>query len=372
MRVAGQPQIEARFSGGVGGFPLDVDFTAPAQGITALFGPSGCGKTTVLRCIAGLIQLRGRLNVAGEVWQDDTTGTFRKPHERHVGYVFQEASLFAHMTVRHNLLYGAQRAGDGEYPHALSFDDTVNLLGLERLLERAPAALSGGERQRVALGRALLSRPRLLLMDEPLAALDRMTKEEILPYLETLHRSLSTPIVYVSHDISEVERLADTLVLMDQGRVRAAGPLAVLQADPALPLLRAPEAAVVLEGRVSEIDAKYQLTSFAVAGGALIVPGRHGSVGSPWRLRISATDVSFVRMLPEETTALNALPVRIISVAPHSDTDAQVNLVAALGEEGSGDRIVGRITRKSYDLMQLEPGTSVYAQIKSVALLASR
>jgi molybdate transport system ATP-binding protein len=372
MTAPGHSQIQARFAGQIGGFTLNVDFTAPAHGITALFGPSGCGKTTVLRCIAGLSALPGRLNVAGDVWQDDASGTYRKPHERHVGYVFQEASLFAHLSVRRNLLYGAQRAGAGGDRSRLSFDDTVDLLGLARLLDRAPATLSGGERQRVALGRALLSQPRLLLMDEPLAALDRMTKDEVLPYLETLHHTLATPIIYVSHDIGEVERLADTLVLMENGRVRAAGPLAVLEADPELPLLRAREAAMVLEGRVSDIDTHYQLTSFAVAGGALIVPGRHGSVGSAWRLRISATDISFVRKPPEETTALNCLPVRIVSVAPHSDGDAQVNLVVALGEDGTGDKIVGRITRKSYELLKLDPGTAVYAQIKSVALLASR
>jgi molybdate transport system ATP-binding protein len=364
--------IEANFNGTLGAFALDVAFTAPTRGITALFGPSGCGKTTVLRCMAGLSRLAGRLKVADEIWQDDATGTFRKPHQRRVGYVFQEASLFPHLSVRNNLLYGAQRAGEDGGPEPLSFDDTVSLLGIAPLLDRAPDALSGGERQRVAVGRALLSRPRLLLMDEPLAALDRPTKEEILPYLEALHESLSIPILYVSHDIGEVERLADTLVLLDKGRVRAVGPLAALEADPTLPLLRAPEAAVTLEGRISAIDDRYALTSLAVAGATLLVPGRRGRVGSKWRLRIGASDVSLVRKPVEETTALNCLPVRIVSVAPPDGDDAQVNLVVAFGEDGSGARIVARVTRKSCEILALEPGLSLFAQIKSVALMSSR
>lgn len=363
--------IEATFSGTLGSFSLDVAFSAPARGITALFGHSGCGKTTVLRCMAGLSRLTGRLKVGDKVWQDDATRTFRKTHQRHVGYVFQEASLFPHLSVRGNLLYGAHRGGDDGGSGPLSFDDTVSLLGIGHLLDRAPAALSGGERQRVAVGRALLSRPRLLLMDEPLAALDRPTKEEILPYLEALHESLSIPIIYVSHDIGEVERLADILVLLERGRVRAVGPLAALEADPALPLLRAPEAAVTLEGRVCAIDERYALTSFSVDGGTLLVPGRRGSPGSTWRLRISASDVSLVRKPVEETTALNCLPVRIVSVAPPDGDDAQVNLVVALGENGSGARIVARVTRKSRETLALEPGLSLFAQIKSVALIAS-
>jgi molybdate transport system ATP-binding protein len=364
--------IAANFNGRLGAFALDVAFTAPAHGITALFGPSGCGKTTVLRCMAGLSRLKGRLKVADEIWQDDATSTFRKPHQRHVGYVFQEASLFAHLSVRGNLLYGAHRAGADGGPEPLSFDDTVSLLGIGPLLDRAPDALSGGERQRVAVGRALLSRPRLLLMDEPLAALDRSTKEEILPYIEALHESLSIPILYVSHDIGEVERLADTLVLLERGRVRAIGPLATLEADPALPLLRAPEAAVTLEGHVTAIDDRYALTSLAVPGATLLVPGRRGREGSHWRLRIGASDVSLVRKPVEETTALNCIPVRIVSIAPPDGDDAQVNLVVGFGEDGSGARIVARVTRKSCETLGLQPGLSLFAQIKSVALMAAR
>lgn len=362
--------IGAEFAGAIGAFSIDVAFTAPGFGVTALFGPSGCGKTTVLRCMAGLTRLAGRLKVGDELWQDDSSGTFLKPYQRRVGYVFQEASLFPHLSVRDNLLYGAKRATADDRSVSISFDDTVSMLGIGHLLERAPGGLSGGERQRVAVGRALLSRPRLLLMDEPLAALDRLTKEEILPYLEALRTTLSIPIVYVSHDMSEVERLADTLVLLENGRALAVGPLAELEADPGLPLLRAPEAAVTLEARVSSVDERYMLTTLAIDGGALIVPGRRGAIGRKARLRIAASDVSFVRAPIAETSVLNYLPVRIVSLAPPDGDDGQINLVAAIGEDGRGARIVGRITRKSREVLGLEPGVLIYAQIKSVALLA--
>ncbi len=207
-------RVEAHFSGRIGGFALDVGFAAPETGVTALFGPSGCGKTTVLRCIAGLERLEyGHFSLsATEVWQDGFR--FLPPHRRAVGYVFQEASLFPHLSVTANLRFGQKRAAD----RGIVFDEVVTLLGLSRLLGRVPARLSGGERQRVAIGRALLSQPRLLLMDEPLSALDRISKDEILPYLERLYDALSIPVIYVSHDLAEVERLADHLVLLSAGR----------------------------------------------------------------------------------------------------------------------------------------------------------
>lgn len=364
--------VEARFAGKLGAFELDLAFQAPMRGITALFGPSGCGKTTILRCVAGLTHLAGRLAVGSDVWQDDDAGTFRRTHARPIGYVFQEASLFPHLSVRGNLLYGARRASRNTDASALDFDDVVDLLGIAHLLERAPLALSGGERQRIAVGRALLARPRLLLLDEPLAALDRGTKDEILPYFDELHENLSIPMFYVSHDIVEVERLADTLVLLDRGRVLACGPLSALEADPGLPLLRAPDAAATLEGCVARLDEAYGLTELSVAGGTLVVPGRHGGPGTVRRLRVSASDVSFARAQPVDTTILNCLAARIVSVTAHNHDDARVNVVAALGEDGSGAKIIGRITRKSLEILALEPGATVFAQIKSVALMASR
>jgi molybdate transport system ATP-binding protein len=350
---------------------LDVAFEAPMQGVTALFGPSGCGKTTILRCIAGLQRLSGHLSVNGKIWQDSRRGVFRKPHERQIGYVFQEPSLFPHLTVRDNLLYGARRAVQNGAGQIIKEDEVVALLGIERLLARAPHALSGGERQRVAVGRALLSQPRLLLMDEPLAALDRASKDEILPYFEALHAHLSIPIFYVSHDLSEIERLADTLILLNRGRIAASGPLAMLQADPSLPLLSAPEAAITINGQVSKRDETYALTTFDVSGGMLLVPGLHGSPGRPMRLRIAASDVSFSLAPPVDTTVLNCLPCRILSVTVQKNGSGQADIVAGLGEDGAGAQIVARITRKSQEALRLAEGKVVFAQIKSVALLAS-
>ena len=361
--------IDARFSGALGSFTLDVAINVPMRGVTALYGPSGCGKTTILRCLAGLQRLPGRLTVAGEVWQDDGQGIFRAPHERSIGYVFQEASLFAHLSVRSNLLFGHRRALKAGLREEIRLDDVVELLGIGHMLERSPSHLSGGERQRVAVGRALLSQPRLLLMDEPLSALDRLTKDEILPYFEALHEKLSIPIIYVSHDISEVERLADTLVLMDRGRVLATGPLSDLEADPALPLARAPDAAVTLEGTIAEIDPVYALTSLSVPGGSLIVPGRRGEIGQRRRLKISASDVSFTLVAPVSTTIQNCLPARIISVDLQDAGRIQMNIVARLGENDTGARIVARVTRKSQEALRLVPGTRVFVQIKSVALV---
>jgi molybdate transport system ATP-binding protein len=367
----GEATIELAFAGRLGGFSLDVAFAAPMRGITALFGPSGSGKTTILRCIAGLQRLSGRLRVGDEIWQDDRNHTFRPPHRRRVAYVFQEPSLFPHLSVRNNLLFGARRVTGDRGLGRLDLTEIVSLLGIGRLLDRAPAALSGGERQRVAIGRALLSQPCILLMDEPLAALDRPTKEEILPYLEALHEQLAVPIVYVSHDIGEVERLADSLVLIDDGRVVASGTLPALQSDAGLPLLQAPEAAVTLEGTITACDEVYALTNVSVVGGTFVVPGRHGAVGARCRLRIGASDVSFTRTPPAATTILNCLAARIASVTRQDGDDVQVNIVAALGNAGAGARIIGRVTRKSQETLGLAAGQSVFVQVKSVALLAS-
>lgn len=364
--------ISVAFRGRVGSFQLDVAFAAPMRGITALFGPSGCGKTTVLRCVAGLERLPGRLVVGGDVWQDGAAGMFLAPHRRQIGYVFQDACLFPHLSVRDNLLYGARRAGLGAKPTcAPDLASIVGMLGLSHLLDRSPARLSGGERQRVAVGRALLSRPRVLLMDEPLAALDRMTKDEILPYFETLHETLALPIIYVSHDMGEIERLADTLVMMSGGRIVASGPLRALQTDPALPLLTAPDATVVIDGRIQALDPEFDLTLFAVDGGVVMVAGRLGSVGELRRLRIAASDVSLSRRADTDSTILNSLPARIAAIDP-AGTTAHVNVVLALGEEGRGARIVARITRKSLAGLGLTVTDMVYAQLKGVALVAAK
>ena len=364
--MTGSALIDARFHGGFGGFALDVGFVAPARGITALFGPSGCGKTTVLRCVAGLQRLAdGFFALDGEVWQDGAR--FLPPHRRPVGYVFQEASLFALLSVRANLLYGHRRTVGRGTPEAIGFDEVVGLLGLDHLLERAPLRLSGGERQRVAIGRALLAQPKLLLMDEPLAALDRFSKDEILPYLERLHSTLSVPVLYVSHDIAEVERLADHLVLLEGGRVTAAGALEDLQADPALPIARMPEAGVTLPATVESFEAAYGLATLALAGGRLLVPGTAEAPGRARRVRIAASDVSLARAPSAGSTILNVLPARILAAEPQDGV--QVMVAVALGAEGRGARLLARVTRKSWDALGLAPGQAVFAQIKGVALV---
>jgi molybdate transport system ATP-binding protein len=360
--------IVARFHGTLGAFVLDAGFEAPMQGVSAIFGPSGCGKTTLLRCIAGLQQLKdGYLSIGGEVWQDGAD--FRPAYERSVGYVFQEASLFPHLSVRRNLLYGYRRAVRRGTEEATRFDDVVALLGMAGLLERSPLRLSGGERQRVAVGRALLAQPRLLLMDEPLAGLDRLSKDEILPYLEALHTGLSIPILYVSHDIAEVERLADHLVLMQAGHVVACGPLQDLQADPRLPVARLPEASVALNASVTHYDPEYGLTTLAVDGGTIVVPGQHGAPGTLQRVRVRASDVSLAVERPSPSTILNVLPARV--AAAEAQDAAQVNVVIRLGAAGQGARLLARVTRKSWEALGIRPGDLVHAQVKSVALVAA-
>ena len=357
--------LVARFHGALGRFTLDVAFEAPGRGITALFGPSGCGKTSVLRCVGGLQRLEGRFALDGDVWQDERS--FRPTHKRPIGYVFQEASLFPHLSVRANLLFGHRRTVGRGVPESIRFDDVADLLGLGRLLDRSPEHLSGGERQRVAIGRALLSQPRLLLMDEPLAALDRFSKEEILPYLERLHGVLSVPVLYVSHDIAEVERLADHLVLLREGRVVVAGPMQELQADPALPIARMPEAGATLPAVVEGHDEAYGLTLLGLDGGRLLVPGALGNVGTRRRVRIAASDVSLARHPQTGSTILNVLPARIVAAERHDDV--QVMAVVALGDGGQGARMLARVTRKSWDALELAPGQDVFAQIKGVALV---
>jgi molybdate transport system ATP-binding protein len=358
--------IHVCFRGNLGRFQLDAAFEVPARGVTALFGPSGCGKTTVLRCMAGLTHLRdGYCSIAGDIWQDGAL--FRPVHERRLGYVFQEASLFSHLSVKKNLLYGAPKYTS---LHTIRFDEVVDLLAIGELLERSPRNLSGGERQRVAIGRALLSQPRILLMDEPLSALDKLTKDEILPFLERLHESLDLPVIYVSHDMSEIERLSDQLVLMESGRVLAIGPISHLQSDPNLPLLRSRDAAVSLDARVEAFDAPDGMATLAVAGGRFLVPSGSAQPGDHQRLRILAGDVSLAREPPNQSTIVNILRARILSA--EETGDHQMTAVLGLGESGDGARLLSRVTRRSWRLLELAPGLNVYAQVKGVALVRQR
>jgi molybdate transport system ATP-binding protein len=357
--------IRAAFRGELGRFLLDASFSVPATGVTALFGPSGCGKTAVLRCIAGLQHLTdGFCAVDSDVWQD--RAAFRRPHERPIGYVFQEASLFPHLSVRRNLLYGAPRREPTSASESIAFDEVSELLGLGTLLDRSPQNLSGGERQRVAIGRALLSQPKLLLMDEPLSGLDRMTKDEILPFLERLHERFLLPVIYVSHDMTEIESLADHLVLMEAGRVVASGPLMAMQSDPTLPLVKARDAAVSLDATVELYDPRYGLITLAVNGGRFIFPAPRGNPGERRRVRVVAGDVSLALEPPSSSTILNSLPARILSKTAVGDHELVA--VLSLGASGEGERVLARVTRRSWDQLGLAEGQSVHAQVKSVAL----
>ncbi len=353
--------ISCRFTGTFGGFGLDAAFETPAQGVTALFGPSGCGKTSVLRCIAGLQKVHdGYCRIGASLWQDGAN--FLPTWKRPVGYVFQEASLFPHLSVKQNLLYGAPRGGE----RAVHFDEVTELLGVTRLIDRMPRHLSGGERQRVAIGRALLSEPRLLLMDEPLAALDRETKDEILPFLDRLHDRLSMPIIYVSHDISEVERFADRIVLMRQGRVIANGALADVMSNPDLPLARAREASVVMEAEVTGYDAAYGLARLRVAGGEILAPSAPLEPQQRRRIRIGAGDVSLALEHAHQTTILNILSARIASATQLPTGDMLA--VLHLGESGEGAALLARVTRRSWETLQLRVGLAVFAQVKGVSM----
>ena len=378
--------IDARLTLARRDFTLDVALQLPERGITALFGPSGCGKTTVLRALAGLERAAGRVALGDEVWQDDASGQWRPTHQRPLGYVIQEAALFPHLDVRANLAYGRKRsrAADGlatDDPAASGFalDSVIDLLGIAPLMARRPATLSGGERQRVAIARALATAPRLLLMDEPLAALDAPRKAEILPYLERLHRTLALPIVYVTHAMDEVARLADHLVLLDAGRVRAAGPLAELLAQPDLPLARQDDAGVVIAATVAEHDRAYGLSRVQFEGGTLWVGQTSAAPGEGVRARVLARDVSVTRQAPLQTSVINVLPVVLESMQADRSTALLQLRVGHAGGDAGGDagraagptpvRLLARITRRSGDTLALQPGDALFAQIKGVALM---
>jgi molybdate transport system ATP-binding protein len=362
-------RIRAEFRNVLGGFTLDTAFEAPAKGLTALFGPSGCGKTTIIRCMAGLARVKdGYCSIDGEVWQD-REGTFLPTYKRPLGYVFQEASLFPHLSVRRNLLFGAPKKKSKDRPQ-IDFDEVVDLLGLRPLLDRSPTNLSGGERQRVGIGRALLTQPKLLLMDEPLSALDRKTKNEILPFIEKLRDHFAVPIFYITHDLTEVERLADQVVLIDKGRVVMAGELAELQSNPDSPLAASREAAVSLKGAVISFEPRYGLLNLSIPGGVLIAPSPPAEIGETRRIRILASDVSLAREHPGRSSILNVLPASVVAMKSLDSYETLV--VVALGEGGDGARLLSRMTRKSAEELGLAKGQRVFAQVKSVALAAGR
>ena len=335
--------IHARLSLARPDFTLDVQLALPGHGVTALFGPSGCGKTTCLRALAGLERARGSVQVNGEVWQDDAT-------------------LFAHLDVRRNMEYGLRRQPPAR--RRVSLEQAVELLGLGALLPRMPHTLSGGERQRVAIARALATSPRVLLMDEPLAALDAGRKAEVMPYLERLQRSLDIPVLYVSHSSDEVARLASHLVLLQAGRVTAQGPTAELMARLDLPLAHGDAAAALVQGRVPAHDAHDQLLTVAIDSGQIqLASGRPRAMGESVRLRVLARDVSLARTRAADSSILNLLPARITQLA--DDGPGQV-LVAL---DVVGTTLLARITLRSCRTLALAVGDEVFAQVKGVALV---
>ncbi len=353
--------IQARFRLDYPGFTLDVDLDLPGRGVTALFGPSGSGKTTLLRAIAGLERVPGgRLSVNGDPWQD--TAIFRPVHTRPLGYVFQEASLFAHLSVQSNLQYGQKRVPAGE--RRVSLDQAVALLDIGHLLGRKPDHLSGGERQRVGIARALATSPRLLLMDEPLAALDHARKQEILPYLERLHDELDIPVLYVSHAPDEVARLADHIVVMDGGRAVATGPLTDTLARLDLPIKLGEDAGVVLDAVVAARDDEWQLVHMAFKGGRLWVRDHGLPVGHAARVRILARDVSLARAPMTGTSILNTLPAIVVDRV--DDAHPALTLVKLRVGESP---LLARLTQRSAHALEIAPGQLIYAQIKAVALI---
>lgn len=342
-------------------FLLDIDLALPGQGVSALFGPSGCGKTSVLRALAGLERAAGRVVLDGEVWQDDARGLFVPTHRRAIGYVIQEAALFPHLDVRGNLEYARRRAGAAR----VALDPVVELLGIGALMARRPDTLSGGERQRVAIARALAAAPRLLLMDEPLAALDAARKAEVLPYLERLQRELALPIVYVSHAIDEVARLAHQLVLLERGRVVAAGALAEVMARLDLPTAHGEGAGVVLDAVLAERDAKWQLARLQVGTDFSVWARDPGlEIGRALRLRLLARDVSLTRAPQADTSIGNQLQGFVESIA-----DDEHPALALVRVRVGDSPVVARLTRRSAHALRLETGMPVWAQVKTVALM---
>ncbi|MGY4315186.1 molybdenum ABC transporter ATP-binding protein [Bradyrhizobium sp. JR3.5] len=327
MREAKPGYIEVAFNGSRANVPLDAQFSVPANGVTAIFGAPGCGNATLARCIAGVQRLpSGFCAIDGEIWQDETT--FRPPHLRPVAYVFQRPILFSHLSVKRALLYNASKSK----PTLIDFDGVVELLGLGPLLDCSPSRLSGAERQRLALGNALLAQPRLLLLDDPLTMLDRSAKCEILPFLECMREKLPLPMIYISHDMADIERFADRLVMMKDGIVTAVGPLNVVQSDPVLAACG--DAAVCLDTVVGGYDGRYGLIILRLKGARLLIPGAPLRPGAQLRLRIAAGDVSIAYEPPRASSFLNVFPARIKASLPFDE--AEVTLVLAVETARSG------------------------------------
>ncbi|MBT5264765.1 MAG: molybdenum ABC transporter ATP-binding protein [Rhodospirillaceae bacterium] len=352
--------IEVSVHTRLGRFDLGAEFSSESGGVTAIFGRSGSGKTSLINAIAGLLRpARGRIAIGDTVLFDSKAGINLPVRDRRLGYVFQDGRLFPHMTVRRNLTYG-ERPGKA----SLELGEVVELLGIRHLLTRHPHNLSGGERQRVAIGRALLSSPRVLLMDEPLASLDSPRRDEILPYLARLREMLDIAIIYVGHDMDEVVRLSDTLVLLSEGKVAAVGPVEEITSRLDLhPLTGRYEAGSVLTTRVAEQDEEFGLTHLALKQGELLAPKIDLPKGSPVRVRVRARDVAVARVAPTKTSFSNALPATLAEIGDNGGPYVDLRLKLAGGED-----LRALVTRRAFVDMELEPGAEIIALIKSTAI----
>lgn len=347
--------LQHRFNG----FALNVAFEAP-KGITVLYGRSGAGKTTIVNALAGLLHPDGgRISAHGTTLYDSASGIDLPPHKRRIGYIFQEGRLFPHMTVRQNLLYG--RFFTPKSPTGDTFEHVVEMLGIGALLSRRPGRLSGGEKQRVAIGRALLSKPRLVLADEPLAALDDARKEEILPYFERLRDELDVPILYVSHAGSEVARLATTLVVLNAGEVVRQGDAKTLLSDPTLTPFGAAAAGAVLEVQVKEHHAD-GITEVTTGSLSLLLPQLQHPIGTRLRVRVEAQDVMLATIRPHGISALNVLPATVTAIRMGDGPGVLVQLQT--GET----QLLARITRRSATALGLREEAEVFAVLKAVSV----
>ena len=356
-------QIKANFDLTFDEFQLSVNLDLPAKGVITLFGPSGSGKSTLLRCLAGLEKSdHGFMQIGNEVWQDDASGFFVPTYARPLGFVFQEPRLFAHLSVEKNLSFGYKRTPEDE--RYIEWDYIIDLLDIGHLLQRKPNKLSGGEQQRVAIGRALLASPKVLLMDEPLASLDNERKSEVIPFIRKLHDELDVPIVYVSHSLLEVLQITDTIVFMQQGKNIATGPLTELCSELNLVNYLGDMSGAVIETTVAAHEEEFGLTRLTFQYNSLYVPRVNGMIGQSQRVHILARNVGIALQPPQVTTSfLNILEAKVISVAVPDVRSHAVQIKLDVGVP-----LLASISRKSLYNLALEPGQTCYALIKAVSL----
>ena len=344
-------------------YELNFDLSLPGSGITALFGASGAGKSTLLRAVAGLVKPEnGIIRIKNETWQDDSCQLFIPTYKRSLGFVFQDARLFSHLSVTDNLQYGMKRIDAKN--RKISLEKAMELLGIGHLLDRMPDTLSGGEKQRVSIARALATSPEIMLMDEPLAALDMKRKSEIIPYLQRLNEELDIPVLYVSHALEEVSSLADHLVLLDKGQIVAVGKTNEMLTRLDLPLAYYDTASAVIEGNIVEEDPQFYLSTLSFSGGHIYLPTGHFRIGQKVRLRIQARDVSLSTEKPENTSSiLNILETTVVNLSNDSRGQVMVEL------DAKGTRLLSRITSKSASILKLDTGKPIFAQVKGIAVI---